>query len=108
MLAGLKQAVSGPNEPPRSDRAIADSWRGLYGSDPFSVNAAVAPFRGPLKRHNSGEYIDSCGVFSAGMAMRDPACYGLGRILDRAIAKPGKVGSVWRWPGTGRHDQTVS
>jgi hypothetical protein len=27
---------SGPNEPPRSSRAIADSWRGLYGSDLFS------------------------------------------------------------------------
>jgi hypothetical protein len=36
MLTGPKQAVSGPNEPPRSDRVIADSWRGLYGSDPFS------------------------------------------------------------------------
>jgi hypothetical protein len=36
MLAGPKKAVSGPNEPPRSDRAIADNLRGLYGSDPFS------------------------------------------------------------------------
>jgi len=36
MLAGPKQAIFGPNEPPRSDRAIADNWRGLYGSDPFS------------------------------------------------------------------------
>ena len=36
MLAGPKRAVFGPNEPPRSDRAIADSWRGLYGSAPFS------------------------------------------------------------------------
>jgi hypothetical protein len=36
MLVGPKRAISGPNEPPRSDRVIADSWRGLYGSDPFS------------------------------------------------------------------------
>ena len=36
MLAGPNKAVSGPNEPPRSDRVIADSWRGLYGSDLFS------------------------------------------------------------------------
>ena len=35
-LRAHKQAVSGPNEPPRSDRVIADSWRGLYGSDRFS------------------------------------------------------------------------
>src|SRR5882762_6538892 len=35
MLVGPKRAVSGPNEPPRSDRVIADSWRGLYGSDLF-------------------------------------------------------------------------
>jgi hypothetical protein len=33
--AGPNQAVSGPKEPPRSNRAIADSWRGLYGSAPF-------------------------------------------------------------------------
>jgi len=36
MLAGPKRAVSGPNQPPRSDRVITDYWRGLYGSDPFS------------------------------------------------------------------------
>ena len=36
MLLGPKRAISGPMEPPRSDRVIADSWRGLYGSDPFS------------------------------------------------------------------------
>jgi len=36
MLVGPKRAISGPMEPPRSDRVIADSWRGLYGSDPFS------------------------------------------------------------------------
>ena len=36
-LAGPNWAIFRPkNEPPRSDRAIADNWRGLYGSDPFS------------------------------------------------------------------------
>jgi hypothetical protein len=36
-LAGPKQAVSGPKgSRPGSNRAIADNWRGLYGSDPFS------------------------------------------------------------------------
>src|SRR4051794_23890519 len=35
-------AVFGPNEPPRSDRAIADSWRGLYGSHLFSSIALSA------------------------------------------------------------------
>jgi hypothetical protein len=44
MLARPKKAVSGPNEPPRSDRAIADNWRGLYGSDPFSSMSWHAAF----------------------------------------------------------------
>ena len=36
MLAGPNQAFPAQKEPPRSNRAIADNWRGLYGSDPFS------------------------------------------------------------------------
>jgi hypothetical protein len=36
MLAAQSGPFRSPNEPPRSDRVIADSWRGLYGSDPFS------------------------------------------------------------------------
>jgi hypothetical protein len=36
MLLGPKRAISGPMEPPRSNRIIADDWRGLYGSDLFS------------------------------------------------------------------------
>jgi hypothetical protein len=45
MLAGPKQAVSGPKEPPRLNRAIADNWPGLYGSDPFSSMSRRAAFR---------------------------------------------------------------
>ena len=44
MLAGPKQAVSGPKEPPRLNRAIADNWPGLYGSDPFSSIWPLAAF----------------------------------------------------------------
>jgi hypothetical protein len=37
MLFSPNRAVSQPKKSrPRSDRVIADSWRGLYGSDPFS------------------------------------------------------------------------
>jgi hypothetical protein len=36
MLAGQKRPFPAQIEPPRSYRVIADSWRGLYGSDPFS------------------------------------------------------------------------
>ena len=36
MRSGPKQAAAGPNRAaPRASRAIADSWRGLYGSDLF-------------------------------------------------------------------------
>ena len=44
MLAGPKRANRGPNEPPRSDRVIADSWRGLYGSDRFPSMLPGAAF----------------------------------------------------------------
>jgi hypothetical protein len=40
---GSKWAVFGPNEPPRSNRVIADSWRGLYGSDLFSSTLPFGP-----------------------------------------------------------------
>ena len=35
MLAGQSGPFPAQKEPPRSDRVIADNWRGLYGSDPF-------------------------------------------------------------------------
>jgi hypothetical protein len=44
MLAGPKQGrFSAQIEPPRSDRVIADSWRGLYGSDLFSSMLPAIP-----------------------------------------------------------------
>jgi hypothetical protein len=48
MLAGSERAVSGPNEPPRLDRVIADNWRGLYASAPFS-SIDRSPQRGLAK-----------------------------------------------------------
>ena len=36
MLTGPNGPFPAQFEPPRSNRAIADSWRGLYGSDLFS------------------------------------------------------------------------
>jgi len=46
MLAGPKQGrFPAQIEPPRSDRVIADSWRGLYGSDLFSSMLPATPIR---------------------------------------------------------------
>ena len=65
MLAGQSGPFPAQNEPPRSDRVIADNWRGLYGSDPFSSIwplTAICRIRRPSKRRNSREYINVCGV----------------------------------------------
>jgi len=63
MLAGPKRAVSGPNEPPRLDRVIADSWRGLYGSDPFPSMLPGAAFEILRNGAICAEYINIRGVF---------------------------------------------
>ena len=66
MLAGQSGPFPAQNEPPRSDRVIADNWRGLYGSDPFSSiwpPTAICRIGRPSKRRNSSEYINVCGVF---------------------------------------------
>jgi hypothetical protein len=47
MLVGPKAGHSGPKEPPRSYRVIADNWRGLYGSDRFSSIWPLAAIGGP-------------------------------------------------------------
>jgi len=75
MLAGQSGPFPAQNEPPRSDRVIADNWRGLYGSDPFSSiwpPTAICRIGRPSKRRNSSEYINVCGVSRARMAARDP------------------------------------
>lgn len=66
MLAGQNGPFPAQNEPPRSDRVIADNWRGLYGSDPFSSiwpSTAICRIGRPSKRRNLSEYINACGVF---------------------------------------------
>src|SRR5712671_2249768 len=66
MLAGQSGPFPAQNQPPRSDRVIADNWRGLYGSDPFSSIwplTAICRIGTPSKRRNSSEYINVCGVF---------------------------------------------
>src|SRR5712672_587008 len=102
MLVGPKRAISGPNEPPRSDRVIADSWRGLYGSDPFSSIWPLAT-SGFLRNGAIRENISKLAVFfRARMAARRLAHYignrrtlairnltgsGAKRILNRKAAK---------------------
>ena len=67
VMLGPKRAISGPIEPPRSDRVIADSWRGLYGSDPFSSiwrPVAIEAFSWRFEIANSSENIGIRGVFN--------------------------------------------
>jgi hypothetical protein len=65
MLLGPKRAISGPMEPPRSNRIIADDWRGLYGSDLFSSIwrlVAIDALFWPLRNRNFPQkYRDSPG-----------------------------------------------
>jgi hypothetical protein len=65
MLLGPKRAISGPMEPPRSNRIIADDWRGLYGSDLFSsiwrLVAIEALFWPPRNRNFARKNRDSRG-----------------------------------------------
>jgi hypothetical protein len=67
-LAGPNWAIFRPKKkPPRSDRAIADNWRGLYGSDRFSSIRPLATFEAVFwtaKPRNSTEYINVSGVFA--------------------------------------------
>ena len=68
MLLGPKRAISGPMEPPRSNRIIADNWRGLYGSDLFSsiwrlvaMPVAIESFPGPSNHEFLRKYRDLRG-----------------------------------------------
>ena len=72
MLAGPKRATSGPNEPPRSNRAIADDWRGLYGSDLFSSMLPDAAFK-VLRNGAIGANISMFPVFFGGRMVGAPA-----------------------------------
>ena len=73
MLTGPKRAVSGPIEPPRSNRAIADSWRGLYGSDLFSSMLRHAAFEVPRNDAIGANISVFAGFLSvAGAAALDP------------------------------------
>jgi hypothetical protein len=66
MLAGPKWAIFRPKmSRPRSDRVIADNWRGLYGSDPFSSIWPLAAFAALPERSEIAhlfEFINVCGV----------------------------------------------
>ena len=81
MLAGQSGPFPAQNEPPRSDRVIADNWRGLYGSDPFSSiwppNSHL-PHPAPFEMAQLPEYINACGVFP---------CEGSGSRYKPAIAE---------------------
>ena len=55
---------------PGWSRAIADNWRGLYGSDLFSSMSRGCRIAGSLKRRNWREYICFRGVFTSEQAAR--------------------------------------
>jgi hypothetical protein len=88
MLAGPKQAVSGPNEPPRS---VRPGHRGqlarLIRERPVFVNLAARRIRVLRNAHNVREYINIRGVFpweDGRLAFRPVAA-----DLDNGIAEPG-------------------
>jgi hypothetical protein len=94
MLAVPKRAVSGPNEPPRSDRVISDNWRGLYGSAPFSSMLRGAA-SGVLR--NGAIYANISGFevfFSPRIVVRRGAHLILNRqILSKTLAIRNLTGS---------------
>ena len=106
MLAGQSGPFPAQNEPPRTDRVIADNWRGLYGRDPFSSiwpPTAICRIRRPSKRRNSCEYIDVCGVFPC----EDGGSRSTAAIADldnRSIAELGYSRGRLRALATGRAD----
>ena len=73
MLTGPKRAGSGPIEPPRSNRAIADSWRGLYGSDLFPSMLRHVAFQFPRNDAFGANSSVFAGFFTdAGASTPDP------------------------------------
>ena len=108
MLAGPKRAVSGPKEPPRSNRVIADNWRGLYGSDPFSSmlpGVAFQAFPGVFETAHIGVNISIFAVFyRARMAADDPKS-AIADLDERYCPNSGipEFGMHALDDGTGRH-----
>src|ERR1700732_754577 len=70
MLADPIEPFSAQIEPPRLNRAIADNWRGLYGSDPFSSMSQRAAFRALGNGSISPNISMFAGLFAARMAAR--------------------------------------
>ena len=64
MLAGSKQAVCGPNEPPPVRPGHRGQLARLIRERPLFVNVARRRWRVSLKGRNWGEYICFRGVFS--------------------------------------------
>src|SRR5882724_512428 len=85
-------------EPPRPNRIIADSWRGLYGSDPFSSMWPGCPIE-VLRNGTIGANNSIFAVFYVRVEGLPP-----GRLrptLDAVIAEPRRGGSARVAPGNG-------
>jgi hypothetical protein len=63
MLAGPKQAISGPNEPPPVGPGHRGQLARLIRERPVFVNVAGCRIPDPSKRRNLREYIRFGGVF---------------------------------------------
>jgi hypothetical protein len=63
MLAGPKQAISGPNEPPPVGPGHRGQLARLIRERPVFVNVAGCRIPDPSKRRNLREYIGFRGVF---------------------------------------------
>jgi len=88
MLAGPKQAISGPNEPPPVGPGHRGQLARLIRERPVFVNVAGCRIPGPSKRRNLREYINVIGGFPCedGGSPSWSAIADLGNCL---IAEPG-------------------
>ena len=76
MLTGPNGPFPAHFEPPRSNRAIADSWRGLYGSDLFSSMLRHVAFQVPRNDAigtNISVFVGFLSATGAALPVPDPA-----------------------------------
>jgi hypothetical protein len=81
MLAGPKQAISGPNEPPPVGPGHRGQLARLIRERPVFVNVAGCRIPDPSKRRNLREYTGFRGVFR----VRVLVCHRAHLILNRQI-----------------------
>ena len=79
MMAGQRGPFHGPNEPPRSSRVIADSWRAYTGATGFRQCC-------PVPHLGSFETAQFAGIYQFSSRFRLRGWRMRGRALDRELA----------------------